>query len=323
MANFHVIFLDIRGFTKWLTSNDTTTDAAKILVQEMYADVEELFGPAKFLGDGALIVLPSTADNRQDLGTELEELLDKINLFSARFAKHKDEVSFRCACNCFELELGFGITRDPHILIVRSANDSQPPEYVGTRIALAERLCSIARPHGIVIHKNSFHSIPEKYTDEFRLKKTAQLKGFNEENDIWASSSIRSIETAEVHVSGLLFQSSKVLLSKRPGAEETTIYPNYWAAPGGRVRFTKSFENSLKSIYEDEVGIYITNLEIIGTYYNKNHHIPGLMYRCALDSGVLNESDSVRFFSAHEIERHDFLLIPDLRRTILNILQGQ
>jgi TIR domain len=148
VTNYNIVFVDIRGFTKWLTNQNSTINAAEKLISVLYMDLEKVFGRFTPLGESALIVFPANAKNRPDLELELKVILDKIYLLDDIFEKHKEELNISYSCNCDELKLSFGVARDSQILVFPNRTDF--PSYIGIRIALAKRLGSIALPSGIV-----------------------------------------------------------------------------------------------------------------------------------------------------------------------------
>lgn len=69
-------------------------------------------------------------------------------------------------------------------------------------------------------------------------------------------------------VDTIILKNNLVLLIKR-GAEP---FKDFWALPGGFVEWNETVENAVKRETKEEVGVDVTNMELIGVYSNPNRH---------------------------------------------------
>lgn len=196
---------------------------------------------------------------------------------------------------------------------------------------LAARLCSIARPHGIVIDRESFNSLPDEYEEKYAEREIRKISGFSERR-VWISrevhiddghESFESLEKlVEVHVTGLCTHQGKLILAKRGVSRD--IYSNHWAAPGGRVRKSESFEAALKRQFRIEVGVEIDNINLFRTYFIDTHRIPGLIFSCTVESGSphrsSDENQEIRMVSLKDLLKIE-PLVPGLRAAAEDLLK--
>jgi len=315
-----VIFVDIRNFTKACEISDVVLAIDDIL-EGFYLLIEKFFPDSqiKYIGDGAMVLANSTdisliIDSSEKLRREFRKLCSD---FSKKKGLSKT-LNF--------LDLGIGITKGDLIEIDKELNIGNIilRDYISPKINLASRLCQLARPHGIVIHKESFPNLPdnkEKMFDIIQLKNIPGLEKYPEircfaEKHIKLPDNIARINkmNIEVHVTGLCFYNNKLLLCKR--GEERDIEATKWAGPGGKILPNKSFEESLKEIFKREVDIEISNLKLIDTYFIETHGIPGIVYFCELESGTPRNADGqsveIKFFSERQINEIKSELLPSL-----------
>lgn len=312
-----IIFVDIRGFTKLCDSGFTILTINEFL-GEFRSLVEKCFENAqiKHLGDGSMILMEEK---------ELDDILERI------MRLRRDLQSL---CNAFSkkkgidlnLKLGFGLTKGDVIEIVEEHKSGNivVKDYIGPKINLASRLCGLARPSGVIVHKESFPQMPRKFATKFKLVQIRNIHGLERysevrcfvEKTVELPNSLTEIRTMniEVHVTGLCFHNGKLLLCRR--ASDRDIGAAKWAGPGGKVLPNYSFEDSLRDIFKREVGIEICDLKLIGSYFIESHRIPGLVYYCRISKGEPFDADKqnseVCFFSREEITRVMPQLLPSM-----------
>lgn len=154
------LFVDLRGFTAW--SEALQPSLLGPFMARFYALVAAPFPAAfvKTLGDGAMILCPAPVPpDAGTVATLLADVLRQIALVEAAFGLH-------CATFAMQygtpvpLRLGWGVTRG---LVTELHCDTLGiTDYVGVEINKASRLCSLARPAGIVIDAADFPDLPER-----------------------------------------------------------------------------------------------------------------------------------------------------------------
>ena len=312
-----IIFIDIRGFTK-ACENPHLNLCLNDFLHEYYTVVEEHFENSlvKYIGDGAMVI---TSDN-------IDVVIDKLRTIRREFERIWRHYKSEGAIDAHDLLLGVGITKGYLIKIdIKTRKGTTVEDYIGSRINLAARLCGFARPHGIVIHKESFHDLPERFVTDFKISVLKNLPGFEAQDDIrcWAEHQVDITQGAmrvqqinvEVHVTGLPFKDGKLLLCQRSPTRE--IAPLKWAGPGGKLLNNQSFEQSLTNIFRNEIGAEIGNLHAIDTYYIKGQDIPGLVYYCDIVGGDPTNHDgqshAIRYFDREELMDMQDSLLPSPR----------
>jgi 8-oxo-dGTP pyrophosphatase MutT (NUDIX family)/class 3 adenylate cyclase len=323
----NIMFIDIRGFTGWFNRVGLANAVAAPLLHNLYSQIKPHFTYTKFLGDGAMVLSKGqTTENGSK--EDLLNLLDITKNISSEFSRKKLEISRGVGVDCDSLNLGFGIAKG--LVGVIDLPDLEVAEFIGERIGLAARLCSHARPFGVIIDRESFRSLPTAYENEFFESEIKKIAGFSERR-VWVSrdvsidngyESFESVEKlVEIHVTGLCTHKSKLLLAQR-GANRD-IYPNHWAGPGGRVKKSESFEDAIKRQFREEVGVEVNDVKLVSTYFIDTHRIPGLIFKCTIDSGVpkvkSEENQQVRYFSQDELDSID--MIPGLRTIAKQVLR--
>lgn len=324
----NIMFVDVRGFTAWCNRVGLANVAGTPLLQHLYQIISSSdFEYWKFLGDGAMVFAPAQISENGSKD-DLRKLLKITAALTEEFDQKKIEVSNGYGFDCKSLKLGFGFAKG--LVAAIEISGLRLTEYIGDRVNLAARLCSVARPSGIVIDRESFSTLPDELQDKYAAREIKKISGFSERR-VWVSEdviiddkyeSFESLEKlAEVHVTGLCTHQGKLLLAKR--GPNRDIYANVWAGPGGKVKKSESFEAALKRQFREEVGIEIDNIQLQKTYFIDTHRIPGLMFRCILDSGKAEkkseENQEIRWVSLEELESLE--LVPGLRSVAQGVLK--
>lgn len=312
-----IVFVDIRGFTK-ACENAPLLIAIKKLLTKFFLIIEKHFyeDEKKYLGDGAMIITSKP----------IEVILNKIytirNDFTNIMNKFKNDIGVNT-----ELNLGIGITKGALIEIDRRIMDFLSiKDYVSPRINLSARLCSFAKPFGIIIHKESFNELPNKYKEDFSLTVIKNVPGLENQVDLrcWVERSIDILEkddvriqklNIEAHVTALVFnQEGKLLLCKR--SKDREILPLKWSSPGGKVLPNCSFDESIKAIFRREVDVEIDYLKPIDTYFITQYRIPGLIFWGEIIDGTPKNNDGqsmeVKLFEKEEIYPIQEELVPTI-----------
>jgi class 3 adenylate cyclase len=291
-TNALVLFADARGFTRWANN------------PEVFARLDrfaEAFGAAlrkgfpegayflKGLGDGAMIVreLGATPDAVPPLRL-LRETLKLIAQAQGDFGR---------ACRTFaqsighraDLSLGWGIVRGP----VQKLS-GPPADYVGPNVNKCARLCSIARPFGVVIDRDDFPELPQVRGFHFFPQKR-KLAGLEEEVDVWVTEEVASQfltreklkQVPEVHVAGQCIDAGsrkglQILVAKRSPVRR--LYPNRYEGCGGQLAAEETFAEGVARHYRMEMGIDVRVLEDLHCFYEIRERgepfIPGIRFLC-------------------------------------------
>ena len=223
----NIMFVDVRGFTGWLNSLGSANEMALDLIRHLYRQFNKKhFEYKKFLGDGVMVFSKASTTER---GTkrDLIKLIAITNNTVDEFNKKRKEIESGLGVDCSTLGLGFGIAKGP-INVINIPGESIL-EHVGERINLAARLCSLAKPSGIVVDRESFSSIPTEHEDLFSEKEVKKIAGFSERR-VWVSHDVHidnaheTFETTEklteVHVTGLCTSKGELLLAKRADSRD-------------------------------------------------------------------------------------------------------
>ncbi|MEA3356902.1 MAG: DUF1653 domain-containing protein [Patescibacteria group bacterium] len=128
----------------------------------------------------------------------------------------------------------------------------------------------------------------------------------------------------EVHVAGICFDGDKCLVLKR--ATNKTLYPGLWECGGGKVEPGENFEEALIREIEEEAGIEIERLELLGTYTIpvpklEQKKIPGIRFLCKIKSyldqiepKISKEHSEWKFVTEDELDKFEF--IPGVKEEI-------
>ena len=132
----------------------------------------------KFLGDGFFAVHPYE-DTDIKFVENLKEVLEKIYLFQQQFSKDlkgSNIPKYEKLLVCFGIS--YGICNQT---LTTDKNQTKLVDYIGRKINLSSRLCSVAKQNFIVIdnHEKNMAKIIEEYIPELKYKKIrVNLKGF-------------------------------------------------------------------------------------------------------------------------------------------------
>lgn len=210
------------------------------------------------------------------------------------------------------LRLGWGITKG-HI---KNAGD----DYIGSDINKSARLCSIARPFGIVVDRDDFPVLPQfgkRFTSTF-VPQVRRLKGLHELINVWVTKEIASQfvtredlrETPEVHVAGLCFKKENGivlgLVSKR--AANRRLFPNLYEGCGGQLARNELFATGVARHYKLEMGIDVNVIEDVHEFYHIQYpeepNIPGICFLCEYKGGDPKSGNhsETRWVSKNDIE---------------------
>lgn len=177
-----VVFLDIRGFSEWMT--DSTRSA--LYLKSAYTRIlDDFFPTASFFkptGDGLLVVLAhdeSEANLRAVVQDAVEKSVDLVAAFPSLTAGDP-LINFSVP-----QQLGIGIARGT---ATRLVSRGQTLDYSGHPLNLAARLMDLARPSGVVFDS----------TLEIELLQPATVTKFNEEQVFVKGLSERTSMTVHV-----------------------------------------------------------------------------------------------------------------------------
>lgn len=119
-------------------------------------------------------------------------------------------------------------------------------------------------------------------------------------------------EEIEVHVSGICIKGDYVLCGKRTASRQ--LYPNKWECGGGAVKKGESFETACLRQLQEEYGVNVEIIRIVGTYIIKTSDktIPGLTFLCCITdqnspNPDCNEFCDVRFIHFSDLSKYDFI----------------
>ena len=106
--------------------------------------------------------------------------LQKIKSIEDKFTELCNRFSNRYGYKT-ELALGWGIVRG----VVKKING----DYIGANINKCARLCSIARPYGLIIERDDFPTNPSGVLYDF-FSQIRKLEGISEEVNVWVTKEI-------------------------------------------------------------------------------------------------------------------------------------
>ena len=294
MKDAVVVFGDARGFTAWADKNDVFA-----FIDQFGRALQMLLSKTfkgwyiKHLGDGAMMI--------KEINEKTTERLLKTLLTDAAKCIHETDKEFNKLCKQLSVEhgsqvplrLGWGITKG-HI---KNAGD----DYIGSDINKSARLCSIARPFGIVVDRDDFPVLPSfgKNLALTFVPQARKLKGLHESVNVWVTKEIASQfvtredlrETPEVHVAGLCFKKENgnvfALVSKR--ASNRSLFPNLYEGCGGQLSRNELFATGVARHYKLEMGIEVNVIEEVHEFYHIQYpdepNIPGICFLCEYKGG--------------------------------------
>lgn len=281
-----VVFVDIRGFTKWSGSIDVFNHVEDF-ISPFRKSVGTTFSFAekpREIGDGMMIY-----GHYDD--TSLANILEAINECEKQFSVLVEKFSRQVGRNA-NLALGWGIARG----LVRELGE----DILGHTVNRASRLCGIARPFGIVIDAENFYEIPALKLGYVFVKKTRILDGIDEAVNVWVTEEIAQQfigrehlrERPEVHVSGVCvkknFDDFEIFIAKRN--EDRKLFGGRFEGCGGQLASNESFVDGVKRHYKREMGLDVNPCEDIHNFYlitePNEPLIQGVRFLCVYISGV-------------------------------------
>ena len=154
------VFMDLRGFTAW---SETVPPAfLAIFMAGVYQQVLDAFPDAfwKTLGDGVMCLVPTAIPRDAAAVTaQLAMIVQRIATVETAFQQASADWTMQYGWP-MPLAIGWGLTRG--LLTVLQCPAYQLTDYVGVDINKASRLCSLARPAGLVIDAADFPVIPDE-----------------------------------------------------------------------------------------------------------------------------------------------------------------
>jgi class 3 adenylate cyclase len=286
-----VLFTDARGFTSWADNPDVFARLGEFakgfmgVLRKVFPKKDYFLKP---LGDGAMIVRPDISSNlNAEAAAKL--LLQTLQLI------HQANEEFQQVCTGFatpighpaDMRLGWGIVRG-------SVQKLASEDYVGPNVNKSARLCSEARPFGIIIDRDDFSIPPQSPQFKF-YPQMRKLKGVEEEVRVWVTEEIATQfltreqlrEVPEVHVAGQCIDTTskrglKILIAKR--ALWRRLYPNLYEGCGGQLAASEDFKDGVARHFRMEMNLEVRVLEDIHCFYHiikpEEKLIPGIRFLC-------------------------------------------
>jgi len=312
--NAMVVFVDARGFTAWSDSTDVFP-----FIDDFGVSMQRLLKRTftgwfiKHLGDGAMMIREITERTTQSLLKNLlKDAVKRIRETEAGFTKLCEDLSVEHGAR-IPLRLGWGITKG-HI---KSADD----DYIASDINKSARLCSIARPFGIVVDRDDFPLLP-KFAKKLNVSFHPQvrlLRGLHEPTNVWVTPEIATQfvaredlrQTPEVHIAGLCFKKEHgvihALIARRSPTRQ--LFPDLYEGCGGQLARNELFPSGVKRHYRLELGIEVDVVEDVHTLYYIQHpgepNIPGVCFLCEYQAGEPKSDNhsEVRWVPEDELHR--------------------
>ncbi|WEU41093.1 MAG: NUDIX hydrolase [Candidatus Odinarchaeum yellowstonii] len=102
----------------------------------------------------------------------------------------------------------------------------------------------------------------------------------------------------------ILFEPGKIVLIKR----RFPPFKDFWALPGGIVKYGESVEEALLREVKEETGLTVKIKKLVGVYSNPNRdprgHVISICFLCEFSDGVLKASSDaadINVFSLEEV----------------------
>lgn len=309
-----VIFVDVRGFTRWSEANEIFINLEEFVVG--FLDILRRRFESDFqvkpLGDGALLVslLPEHQASRE-MQNLLGHTLANINRVEKEFNKHCGDFARRVG-HAASLNLGWGIVRGK---IIRVGDD-----WAGHNLNKCSRLCSEARPFGVVIDRDDFPTLPREARG--LVAQIRRLRGIGDV-PVWVSAEIsnqfvpreRLRESPEVHVAGTCFTedrngSIRILLARR--SMDRQLFPGKLEGCGGQLRYSETFTEGVQRHFRLEFGIDVEVLPSFHCFYEIREAnapvIPGIRFLCKKIGD--NQPSSVNHSDLQWTSEQEFRQIP-------------
>jgi len=355
-----VINVDIRSFSKWAKNNEAY---APILVgrfykflQEKFLEIKEdidktLFKP---LGDGGLLIFgfkEIPADSPKKISDEILSAEDKNRIeeiisfvcekipsqFSHQIIRPVSEAGGRAESLAIGIGISFGILK-----IINLDDAGKKIDFFGNAINLASRLCSEARPQGIVIDVEGLPFLEQSLKSQNYTIAEIMPKGFPPIK-VAFSPEVKEISLKkprkredfqhhiEVHVAALCFKEENTQLYILAGKRKKTraLYPGLWEFGGGQVHVGETFEGAIKRQLWEEFGVKAEVLTPFATYSippkGERALIPGLRFICyCVDDSSLKEEgeehDIIKWIPVEDIDKYYF--IPGLKEVACSAAQS-
>lgn len=328
-----IVFVDIRGFTAWSEKTKAFLHMEEF-INAVYSRFDDCFAEhfTKKLGDGLMIVQELSEQSLTSRMLALEQIIQNISALDQWFDKHcvsfSEKYGFKTS-----LKLGWGITSGE----VKKVTQADSHDYLGSDINRASRLCSIARPFGIVVDRENFPTMPELEWPNF-FEQDRKLEGIADDVCVFVTQEIqeqflpreKKRESPEVHVTGVCVRRSKgnteILLAKRD--ETRRLFPNLYEGCGGQLARNEDFYGGVERHFAQEMNIRVNCLKDFYTLYLIDAHqeplIPGIRFLCEFIKGEpesLRHSE-IRWFSEAEFLKMDEALFPPgLKSEVTSLLK--
>lgn len=326
-----VIFVDIRGFTRWSSDPDVHDHVVEFI--DSFDNILSSYFPEyfqKLLGDGAMLILEMDYDT--DSTMVLNETLEKIKEIQKEF-KAECEKFYNFHGAKTKLHLGWGITRGD----VWQNKNNKRTDYLGKNINVAARMCSSARPFGIIIDADDFRKIPDGHSGEFS-KHPITLDGFDRSINAWVTNEIAenlmpretTWKNPSVFVSGVCLrwelEELEILVMQRSSSRE--FHPGlYEVTIGGHLSKDETFYHCVSRLFEDVLEI---NVEVVRNNFllykfgnRTNEIIPGIRCLCWYKSGIpkLKDYDSYHWMKVDKFSNiPESAILPDTKDDVLSII---
>jgi class 3 adenylate cyclase/ADP-ribose pyrophosphatase YjhB (NUDIX family) len=282
-----VVFTDVRGFTKWSEATEVFANLDRF-VTGFLGILRGRFPEPRYelkpLGDGALIVSELPGDLKpREVTKLLSDVWSTIDKIEKDFGKHCQDFSKQVG-HAADLRLGWGVVRGK---VIRVGDD-----WAGHNLNKCSRLCSQARPFGLVIDRDDFPELPKSVHG--LTSQRLRLEGIGEVS-VWVTNEIASKflprelirETPEVHVAGTCITEVdkggvKLLVARR--SLERRLYPGKLEGCGGQLRYSETFSEGLRRHFSQEMNLQVDVLERFHVFYEIREPnepvIPGIRFLC-------------------------------------------
>lgn len=329
--NALVIFVDVRGFTRWSESNEVFVNLNDFVLGFLDILRSRFKAPdwqMKPLGDGALLLMEIKGVLKpRDTAKLLARVLQQVDKVNEEFGAHCTAFA-QAVGHAAQLRLGWGIVRGK---VMRVGTD-----WAGHNLNKGARLCSEARPYGVLIDKDDFPQLPaghQRFVPQVR-----RLLDIGEVR-VWATPEIASKfvpreqirEQPEVHIAGTCVTedsrgSLRVLIARR--SLERRLYPGKFEGCGGQLRYSESFTDGVRRHFRLELGIDVEVFSDLHAFYEIREPneplIPGIRFLCRrvgdVDPTSANHSE-LRWVTEREFRNmpaEEF--VGSLKREVLSLI---
>jgi hypothetical protein len=329
-----ITFVDIRGFTTWSEKTKAFLYVEEF-IDSFYQEIQNLFQGSytKPLGDGLMIVQEIQEQSLEIREDFLQSILGKIvtinNWFDAYCLNFSKKYGFST-----HLKLGWGIASGA----VKKISREDLTDYLGSDINRASRLCSIARPYGVVVDRENFPNIPSSFSDNF-YEQNRKLEGIPDDVLVYVTQEIqeqflpreKKREYPEVHVTGICIKEEgenlSVLLAKRD--ESRDLFPGLYEGCGGQLGRNEDFVEGVQRHFMSEMGLEVKVLKDFHIFYLIDLHqeplIPGIRFLCERVKGEPQSKrhSEIRWFTESEFRPMDAALFPpEMKEQLCKLLDA-